>query len=88
MITQERLAHDAAEWPSPAKERHLRPVDRAPSPNPVSSPRKPSLLWRITFFFVGLSLVMLGWPLAVSAIGSFIGVPLIIIGLALMQAQE
>jgi hypothetical protein len=31
---------------------------------------------------------MLGWPLAVSAIGAFLGVPLIIFGLALMQAQD
>jgi hypothetical protein len=88
MITQERMALDAAEWPSPAKERHLRPVDQTPSAHPGSSPRKPSRLWRIALFFVGLSLIMLGWPLAVSGIASFIGVPLIIIGLALMQAQE
>jgi hypothetical protein len=37
---------------------------------------------------MGLGLLMLGWPLAVSGVGAFIGVPLIIFGLALMQAQE
>jgi hypothetical protein len=96
MITEERLALDTITEEQvrhvTARSRSLperkRQIPQTPSPHPVSGPGKPSVLWRLILFFVGLSLVMLGWPLAVSAVGAFIGVPLIIIGLALMQAQE
>lgn len=95
MITEERLAREtiAEEEIRPARPRlrslpepkeRIRPTQ---PPQPVASSDKPSVLWRLIFFFVGFTFVSLGWPLAVSAIGAFIGVPLIIIGLALMQAQ-
>lgn len=96
MITEERMLLDTiTEEPKAPEMRQRRRlpepkprIPQTPSPQPVSSSGKPSLLWRLILFFVGLGLVMLGWPLAVSAIGAFIGVPLIIFGLSLMQAQE
>jgi hypothetical protein len=96
MITEERMPLDTiTEEPKAPETRQWRRlpepkprIPQTPSPQPVSSSGKPSLLWRLILFFVGLGLVMLGCPLAVSAIGAFIGVPLIIFGLALMQAQE
>jgi hypothetical protein len=96
MITEERMPLDtiieAPKARHTQQRRHLpeqkHRIPQAPSPQPVSSSRAPSLLWRLILFFVGLGLVMLGWPLAVSAIGAFLGVPLIIFGLALMQAQD
>jgi hypothetical protein len=88
MITAERVALDTVyQRPHPEPQRP-RPVPQARSPEPQPSSEKPSLLWRLILFFLGLGLVMLGWPLVVSAVGAFIGLPLIIIGLALMQAQE
>lgn len=85
-ITEEPKVPDARQWRRPPEQE--RRIPQAPSPQPVSSSGAPSLLWRLILFFVGLGLLMLGWPLAVSGVGAFIGVPLIIFGLALMQAQE
>lgn len=85
-ITEDPKAPDTRQWRHLPEQKHR--VPQALSPQPVSSSRAPSLLWRFILFFIGLGLLMLGWPLAVSAIGAFIGVPLIIFGLALMQAQE
>jgi hypothetical protein len=88
MITAERLTPDTVpQRPSPERQRP-RLVREVPSPEPQASSKKPSLLWRLIFFFVGLVLISLGWPLAASGVGAFIGMPMIIIGLALMQAQE
>jgi hypothetical protein len=96
MITEERMHLDTitevTKAPDTRQRRRLpepeRRIPQTPAPQAVSSSRAPSLLWRLILFFVGLGLLMLGWPLAVSGIGAFIGVPLIIFGLALMQAQE
>jgi protein-S-isoprenylcysteine O-methyltransferase Ste14 len=96
MITKERIALERiSEEPAAPDTRpgpHLpvqeRRIPQKLSRQPKASSGAPSLLWRLILFFVGLGLVMLGWPLAVSAVGAFIGVPLIIFGLALMQAQE
>jgi hypothetical protein len=96
MITEERLAlepltEDEIRIARPRSRSLPRRKERIPqtrSPQPVSSSGKPSGLWRLILFFVGFALVSLGWPLVVSAVGAFIGVPLIIFGLALMQAQE
>ncbi|HZA27977.1 MAG TPA: hypothetical protein VE915_10135 [Actinomycetota bacterium] len=85
-ITQEPTTPDTRQrgrLPEPERR-----TPQTPSPQPASSSGAPSLLWRLILFFVGLGLLMLGWPLAVSGVGAFIGVPLIIFGLALMQAQE
>jgi hypothetical protein len=88
MITEERIAQDQRQWRSLPQQQRARSVPQISSEPLVSRSEKPSLLWRFILFFVGLGLVSLGWPLAVSAVGAFIGVPLIIFGLALMQAQE
>ena len=96
MITEERMPLDtitAEPRAQHTRQRRRLPeperrIPQTPSPQPVSSSRAPSVLWRLILFFMGLGLLMLGWPLAVSGVGAFIGVPLIIFGLALMQAQE
>lgn len=46
------------------------------------------LLWRIILVLVGFGVAMVGWLLVLSVILSFLGLPLFIVGLALMQAQE
>jgi hypothetical protein len=88
MITAERVVQDPRQRRSIPQERRPRSVPKIASEPVESSPGKPSLIWRLILFFVGLGLLMLGWPLAVSGVGAFMGVPLIIFGLALMQAQE
>lgn len=88
MITAERVAVDTPRRRSSPEQQRPRLVPQAPSARPEPIQKKSSVLLRLVLFFIGLGLVMLGWPLAVSAIGAFIGMPLIIIGLALMQAQE
>ena len=49
---------------------------------------EPGILWRIILVLVGFGIAMLGWTLIMTAILAFIGLPLFIFGLALMQAQE
>lgn len=46
------------------------------------------ILWRIILVLVGFGVAALGWTLIMTAILSFIGLPLFIVGLALVQAQE
>lgn len=46
------------------------------------------LLWRIILVVVGFGVAMVGWLLVLTVILSFLGLPLFIVGLALMQAQE
>ena len=46
------------------------------------------MLWRIILVLVGFGVAMVGWLLVLSVILSFLGLPLFIVGLALMQAQE
>ena len=46
------------------------------------------ILWRIILVVVGFGVAMTGWALIMTAILSFVGLPLFIFGLALMQAQE
>lgn len=45
-------------------------------------------LWRILFVVMGFALATTGWALIMTAILSFIGLPLFILGLALMQSAE
>ena len=44
------------------------------------------ILWRIILAVIGFGLAALGWSLVMSVILSSIGLPLFILGLALMQA--
>ena len=50
--------------------------------------RQPRLLWRFLSVVVGAALAVTGWALVMTAILSFIGLPLFIFGLALMQSAE
>jgi hypothetical protein len=46
------------------------------------------VLWRIALVVAGSALAMSGWALIMTAILSFIGLPVFIAGLALMQSAE
>jgi hypothetical protein len=46
------------------------------------------ILWRIILVVVGFGLASLGFVLVMTVFLSFIGLPLFIIGAALMQAQQ
>jgi hypothetical protein len=50
--------------------------------------RDESTLWRVILAVIGLGIAVAGWSLIMTAILSFIGLPLFIFGLALAQAQE
>lgn len=54
----------------------------------VRSGGEPGLLWRIVLVSIGAGLALTGWALVMTAILSFIGLPVFIFGLALMQSQE
>ena len=83
MLTQERII--ARPIPSaPLEERHPAPVREEARPE-VSLPR---LLGRIVLVLVGFGLASAGWMLMMSVFLVFIGLPLFIFGLAVMQAQE
>ena len=44
--------------------------------------------WRVLMVVAGFGLASAGWALVMTAILSFIGLPLFIFGLALMQSAE
>jgi hypothetical protein len=46
------------------------------------------LTWRILLVVGGFAVATTGWALIMTAILSFIGLPLFIVGLALMQSAE
>lgn len=48
---------------------------------------EPSFLWRVILLVVGFSMAALGFSLVLSVFLVFVGLPLFIFGLALMQAQ-
>ncbi|MGA9159431.1 MAG: hypothetical protein WB297_01015 [Actinomycetota bacterium] len=50
--------------------------------------QKPGVLWRVLCVVIGAGLVVTGWALMMTAILSFIGLPVFIFGLALMQSAE
>ena len=57
-------------------------------PSPRAESRDIGLGWRLILVFVGFLVAMTGWVLVLTIILSFIGLPLFMFGLALMQAQE
>ena len=64
-----------------------RPVrDRGARPEPSS--RQPGLLWRVVLVAMGFGMAVTGWMLILTVFLSFIGLPLFMFGLALMQSQE
>jgi hypothetical protein len=87
MITEHRLVLErvpASQLPTSDGKR--RSSDQRPQPPPTST--EPGLLWRLIFVVVGFGVATIGWLLVLTVILSFIGLPLFIFGLALMQAQE
>lgn len=82
MIAQESLATERA--------RPVQPEGRAAEVVTLRSaaPAETSLLWRIILVMVGFGIAITGFALILTALMSFIGLPLFIFGLALMQAQE
>jgi hypothetical protein len=48
---------------------------------------EPGFLWRVILLVVGFSMAALGFSLVLSVFLVFVGLPLFIFGLALMQAQ-
>jgi hypothetical protein len=44
--------------------------------------------WRLLLLVAGFGIASLGWTLIMTALFAFIGLPVFIFGLALMQAQE
>jgi hypothetical protein len=84
MITQESLATERARLP-------VRPEGRVAEVVPLraaAAPAETGLLWRIILLMVGFGIAITGFALILTALMAFIGLPLFIFGLALMQAQE
>jgi hypothetical protein len=48
----------------------------------------PSAPWRVLFVVFGASLAIAGWALVMTVFLAFIGLPVFIFGLALVQAQQ
>jgi uncharacterized membrane protein len=83
MIAQESLATERARPPVSPEERVAEVV-----PLRSAGPAETSLLWRIILVMVGFGIAITGFALILTALMAFIGLPLFIFGLALMQAQE
>ena len=60
--------------------------DRVPRSEPSSG--QPSFLWRVILVAMGFGMAVTGWMLILTVFLSFIGLPLFMFGLALMQSQE
>jgi hypothetical protein len=73
-----------------ATQRAQRPVSRGAEVVSLTTaaPADTSLLWRIILVMVGFGIAITGFALILTALMAFIGLPLFIFGLALMQAQE
>ena len=73
------------------EERGITPVqprtEVTPEPRP-GRPDAPGLLWRVLCVVIGAGLAITGWALMMTAILVFIGLPVFIFGLALMQSAE
>ena len=83
MIAQESLAAERARLP-------VQPEGRVAEIVPLrtTAPAETSLLWRIILLMVGFGIAITGFALILTALMAFIGLPMFIFGLALMQAQE
>ena len=64
------------------------PRDVRGQPSPRAESNDIGLGWRLILVFVGFLVASIGWVLVMTIILSFIGLPLFMFGLALMQAQE
>jgi len=64
-----------------------RPVhDGGPRSELVSG--QPGLVWRLILVAMGFGIALTGWMLILTVFLSFLGLPLFMFGLALMQSQE
>lgn len=86
MVTKERTALETA--PPIVLPGAERPERRAPEPVEVSGATIRRLLRRLVLVLVGFGIAMLGFSLMLTVFLVFIGLPLFIVGLAIMQAQE
>lgn len=82
MIAKEQAGIEAVTMPV-----RLRIVS-TPSTKPATKATEASLLWRVVLVAVGFGLAMAGWALVLTVFLSFIGLPMFMFGLALVQAQE
>ena len=60
--------------------------DGGPRSEPASG--QPGLLWRLVLVAIGSGMALTGWMLILTVFLSFLGLPLFMFGLALMQSQE
>jgi hypothetical protein len=60
--------------------------DGGPRSGPESG--QPGLLWRLVLVAIGSGIALTGWMLILTVFLSFLGLPLFMFGLALMQSQE
>jgi hypothetical protein len=61
---------------------------RDPGPGPGAGTGEPGLVWRVILVATGFGMAVTGWMLILTVFLSFIGLPLFMFGLALMQSQE
>jgi hypothetical protein len=72
---------------APSRMRVESPVhDGGPRSEPASG--QPGLLWRLILVALGFGIALTGWMLILTVFLSFLGLPLFMFGLALMQSQE
>ena len=83
MLTEERTTSRPIEHPQ---------LEVKPQPQVREEPRPefsvPNLLGRLLVVGIGFGLAFTGWMLMMTVILVFIGLPLFIFGLAVMQTQE
>jgi hypothetical protein len=61
---------------------------RDPRPRSEPASGEPGLLWRVVLVAMGAGMALTGWMLILTVFLSFLGLPLFMFGLALMQSQE
>lgn len=91
MITKERLVVPAEAKQGRSAEElrfsHRLPIDEG-RPRRLPESGEPGLLWRLILVVIGFGMALTGWLLILTVFFSFIGLPLFMFGLALMQSQE
>ena len=66
----------------------LEPPVRDLAPRSEPSSGQPTFLWPVILVAMGFGMAVTGWMLILTVFLSFIGLPLFMFGLALMQSQE
>ena len=86
MVTRERATLQAP--PTIVLPERTVSTPREPEAVEVSGAQMRSVLRRLVLAFVGFGIAMLGFSLMLTVFLVFIGLPLFIVGVAIMQAQE